>query len=223
MIDRIPSPRQDEVSTPPGRPLVLAAVLALILGIYVRTFLVQAFQVPSRSMEPGLLVGDHILVNKFIYGDSRASGRPWLPWLPRRDLQRGDVVVLVSPRQEQFLIKRCIGLPGDTLEASQGSLVVNRRRVDEGYLKRRGPTRAMSPRTIPLDRYFFLGDHRTASVDSREWGALSDDHVVGQGFLIYWSKEGSDDREPDTLDPYSRDRFSWLQRVRWERFMKPIR
>ena len=205
------------------RILWLTCLLASLCGIYVRTFLVQAFQVPSDSMQPTLLVGDRILVNKFIFSDLRAGSEWTPPWLPSRLPRRGDVVVAVSPRRHQYLVKRAIGLPGEQLEMSQGQLFVDRAQVEETYLHTAHPDDgSIEATSIPLDRYFLLGDHRSGSVDSRVWGALPARHLVGQAFVIYWSDAAFDVADPDRLIS-TRDRLSWLQRYRWERLMRPVR
>ncbi len=205
------------------RTLWLAVLLASLCGLFVRTFLVQAFRVPSESMHPALLVGDRILVNKFVFGGRRAGfSGSGLPWLPSRAPRRGDVVVLVSPQYRRYLVKRVIGLPYDQVDLEAGRLSINRTSVEEGYVQ--------SPfllddgslsLSVPAGRYFFLGDHRSQSLDSRSWGTLPARHLVGQAFVVYWS-DTSDGAEPDRLKD-TRGLFSWLRRCRWERFMKPVR
>lgn len=174
-------------------------------------------------MEPSLLVGDHVLINKFIYGSRRAGEHRSFPWLPARGPDYGDVVVLAGPRHHQHLIKRCVGLPGDTLAAPQDTLYVNRRRAVETYLQAPGSTTGLHTTSVPLDRYFFLGDHRTESRDSRSWGALTANHLVGQAFLVYWSEIPDDIEQPDKLTHHSQRRLFWLQRFRWNRIMKRVR
>lgn len=140
--------------------------MAAMLGLFVRTFLVQVFAVPSPSMEPTLLVGDQVLVNKFLFAaDRERDGSKPPPWLPMRSVQRGDVVVFKGPDARFEFVKRCVALPGETiaLETTDSEI------------------------TIPLDHYFYLGDHRDLSRDSRHWGSISRRHLTGEAWLIIWS------------------------------------
>ncbi len=181
-----------------------ALLIAVIFATFARTYVVQAFKIPTGSMEQNLLVGDHILVNKFVYGP-RAT---WLEeaLLPRRDVRRGDVVVFKYPEEpDRDFIKRCVGLGGDTIEIVDKILHVNGEPVEDGGYTYHGDSRTypdsvflhedyrfrdnFGPYTIPEGHLFFLGDNRDNSNDSRFWGPVPASYVKGRAFLIYWSFE----------------------------------
>lgn len=223
-----------------ARELLIASVVAALLAIFARTFLVQAFRIPSDSMAPGLLAGDHILVNKFIYRGRQTGGFSLYTLLPMRSVRRGDVVVFRSPREpRQNLIKRCLGLPGETLALDGDLLRVGGRSLDEsGYVHRGGqpdrsrPAESFGPAVIPDHRFFFLGDHRSGSQDSRSWGPVSGQSFTGRPVVIYWSvrpggliaeSRGLWDSHGlwDKID--SQSSVEWLERCRWRRIFKPIR
>jgi signal peptidase I len=222
-----PPPAEDPLPTaaPPGaapspaavsalrRPLLLeyleALLIAVVFATFARTFVVQAFKIPSASMEKDLLVGDHILVNKFIYGPTRWPLERWL--LPVRPPRRGDVVVFKFPQDPtRDFIKRCVGLPGDVVELVDKGLSINGEPVKEGgytyftdtnvYRSRlvEEPYRLrdnFGPYRVPRDHYFFLGDNRDNSNDSRYWGPAPASYVKGRAFLIYWSVATPEDEE----------------------------
>jgi signal peptidase I len=177
--------------------LLVAAVLALII----RTFIVQAFKIPSGSMEDTLLIGDHLLVNKFIYGLQipGVDGR----FLSIREPQRGDIVVFEFPedRGQPFwkrrdFIKRIVGLPGDTVEIRSKQLLVNGEPflVPEAVFKDGNLTQGMRdnmpPAKVPAQHYFMLGDNRDRSYDGRFWGFVSNAEIKGLAFIKYWSWDG---------------------------------
>ena len=199
------------------RELLLGTVLATLLAIFCRTFLIQGFKVPSRSMEPGLQPGDHVLINKLIYG----HGPHRLPFLPYRDVRRGDVVVFKSPTGNN-LVKRCIGLPGDRLEIDRKRSRV--RRQEPG-----GPISEPEPSGTPPihlqvteNHYYFLGDSSEFSVDSRDFGLVSKKALIGRGFLIYWSIESEVPEIWDTMPSSRRSLGDWFSDWRWRRIGKPI-
>lgn len=192
------------------RPVLLVLVepvlVAALLALFVRTFLFQAFTIPSGSMEHNLQIGDRILVNKFIYHPPpAAAGAGWLEaLLPVRPLARGDVVVFRYPLEpERDFIKRCVGLPGDTIEIERRRLSINGQEIDEsGYTffsdDRIYPRSVVlpsvlrtrdnyGPYTVPEGQYFCLGDNRNHSHDSRSWGPVPAANVIGRGWLVYWS------------------------------------
>lgn len=184
--------------------------IALLIALFVRTFVVQAFKIPSSSMVPTLLVGDHILVNKFIYGIR-------IPLIGKKMLtfaspERGDVIVFIYPRdRSKDFIKRVIGLPGEKVEIIGRNIYINDRLIDDpwGYYPADvGSWHAASrehfgPKTIPQGMLFVLGDNRHNSQDSRYWGFVPLEDVLGEAFIIYWS-----------WDWESR---SVIQKVRWDR------
>jgi len=172
-----------------------AAAIAVMLALFIRTFVVQAFKIPSGSMEPTLLVGDHILVNKFIYGIK-------LPWIrktliPIKDPARDDVIVFIYPvdRSKDF-IKRVIGLPGDRIEIRGRQIFINGSLYNDrhGYYSGPDPGSGMTyararfgPVKVPKDHLFVMGDNRNHSYDSRFWGFVPMGFVKGKAFIIYWS------------------------------------
>jgi len=172
-----------------------AFVVAVILAIVIRAFFVQAFKIPSSSMEPTLLIGDHILVSKFIYGVR-------IPFTDRRwpavvSPRRGDVIVFVYPedRTKDF-IKRVVAVGGDTVEVRDKKLLVNGDEVDEPYAHHfdtrmqplgSGPRDHMPLETVPKGNLFVMGDNRDGSHDSRFWGFVAVEDVKGEAFMIYYS------------------------------------
>lgn len=172
-----------------------AAVIAVILALFIRTFVVQAFKIPSGSMEPTLLVGDHILVNKFIYGIKMPFTHKTL--IPISRPERGDVIVFIYPVDEtKDFIKRVIGLPGDTVEIRGQKTYINGEVYEDEhgfYSNKRkaglqsGVKSQFGPVTVPENRLFVMGDNRDHSYDSRFWGYVPMDWVKGKAFIIYWS------------------------------------
>jgi signal peptidase I len=174
-------------------------VVAVILALFVRTFGFQAFKIPTGSMEPNLLVGDHLLVNKFIFGPTASRLERTL--LPMRQVQRGEVLVFKFPEEpERDFIKRVIGLPGETLEYKDQRVFINGMPLIEPYahyqLPATGAGNSSDPRvgygpvTIPDGHYFMMGDNRDDSQDSRYWGFLPASYVKGRALFIYWSFGG---------------------------------
>lgn len=179
-----------------AREWLEALAVAVLLALVIRTFVIQAFKIPSGSMIPTLLVGDHILVSKFIYGVRIPVLDTWVigPWVPKRQ----DVIVFKYPHDEsRDFIKRVIGLPGDVVEVRGRQAYVNGEPLDEEvYLPQPGPARLGSSRspgdffgpvTVPEGKLFMLGDNRDHSQDSRFWGFLDIHKVQGEAFIIYWS------------------------------------
>ena len=172
-----------------------AAVVAIILALFIRTFVVQAFKIPSGSMEPTLVVGDHILVNKFIYGIKIPFIRKNL--IPISQPEREDVIVFIYPRDKsKDYIKRVIGLPGDQIEIIEKKIHINGTPYEDrhGYYSGQGdgsvhPTgkNHFGPVTVPKNHLFVMGDNRDHSYDSRFWGFVPLQSVKGEAFIIYWS------------------------------------
>ena len=173
-------------------------VVAVILALFIRTFVVQAFKIPTGSMEPNLLVGDHLLANKFVFAPTATGLERAL--LPMRAIVRGDVVVFKFPEDpERDFIKRIIGLPGESIEVRGTQVLVNgtamaqpfahfllphdpNAPVNDGDLRER-----YGPVTVPAGHYFAMGDNRDNSQDSRYWGFLPSHYVKGRALMIYWS------------------------------------
>lgn len=172
-----------------------AAVIAVILALLIRTFVVQAFKIPSGSMEPTLLVGDHILVNKFIYGVKIPFIRNTI--IPINKPQRDDVIVFIYPHDtSKDYIKRVIGLPGDRIEIFDRKININGTLYDDKHgvysEVRNGASPNMAknryrPVIVPENHLFVMGDNRDHSSDSRVWGFVPLKSVKGKAFIIYWS------------------------------------
>lgn len=174
-----------------------AIFIAVIIALFIRTFVVQAFKIPSGSMKPTLQIGDHILVNKFIYGVKI----PYLNMLllPVKKPQRGDIVVFKYPLDpKKDFIKRVIGLPGDVVEIRDKTIYVNGQRLNHDAGVFRDPhiipgTRDnLGPISVPKDALFVMGDNRDESYDSRFWGFVPVRDVNGKAFIIYWSWDSED-------------------------------
>jgi signal peptidase I len=204
-------------------------VVAVILALFVRTYAVQAFKIPTGSMEPNLLVGDHLLVNKFIFAPTATPLERTL--LPMRQIERGDVIVFKFPEEpERDFIKRVIGLPGDTIEVRSRQVFINGSKLEEPYAHYLFPVgddenggldvRAKyGPVTVPEDHYFMMGDNRDNSQDSRYWGFLPAHYVKGRALMIYWSFETPDGMARDNpLAPIT----GLFTGTRWSRLLHQI-
>jgi len=177
-----------------------AIFIAVIIALFIRTFVVQAFKIPSGSMKPTLQIGDHILVNKFIYGVKIPYLNTVL--LPAKKPQRGDIVVFKYPLDpKKDFIKRVIGLPGDAVEIREKVIYINGQRLNHdvgvfsdprtiaGNIR---PRDNMGPITVPKGALFVMGDNRDESFDSRFWGFVPLRDVNGKAFIIYWSWDSED-------------------------------
>ena len=173
-------------------------VIAVILALFVRTWVFQAFKIPTGSMEPNLLIGDHLIVNKMIFAPTVTGLERAI--LPARPIRRGDVIVFKYPKDpERDFIKRVIGLPGDKLELRRKQVYVNGQPLDESYAHFIEPPSTSGPRhvddvreeygpvTVPTGQYFMMGDNRDNSEDSRYWGFMPLSYVKGQALFIYFS------------------------------------
>ncbi len=179
-------------------------LIALIIALFVRTFIVQAFRIPSGSMIPTLLVGDHILVNKFIYHF--------------KDPRHGDVVVFKFPLDKsKDYIKRIIGIPGDKIEVRDKVVYRNGKALDEPYAIHEDkhilpaafqPRDNFGPIVVPPKSYFMMGDNRDSSYDSRFWGFVKRKDLIGKAFIIYFS-----------WNPHGKNPLKW---VRWSRIGKTV-
>ena len=186
-------------------------LVAVVLALFVRTFAFQAFKIPTGSMKPNLLVGDHLIVNKFIFAPTRFAFERAL--LPMRPIERGDIVVFKFPEEpERDFIKRVIGLPGDTLELRNQTVSINGRALTERYAHYLFPPaaegqmngdlrRKYGPVTVPDGHYFMMGDNRDDSQDSRFWGFLPQSYVKGRALFIYWSFDTPEDGSPGGFAP----------------------
>jgi signal peptidase I len=191
-------------------------IIAILIALFIRAFVVQAFKIPSSSMEPTLLVGDHILVNKFLYGVR----------IPYTDIKffdwnkpkRGDVVVFIFPldRSKDF-IKRVIGTEGDRVDIVRNKVMINDKEMEDPwgvYMEKpdwarfAGSGAKFEHTVVPKDHIFVLGDNRDNSQDSRYWGFVNLKDVKGKAFIIYFSWNGNSD--------------DLLGKIRWSRFGKLI-
>ncbi len=172
-----------------------AILVAIVIALFIRTFVVQAFKIPSGSMKQTLQIGDHILVNKFIYGIKIPYWRKTI--VPVKDPQKGDVIVFKFPEDpEKDFIKRVVGVGGDVIESRNKKLYVNHKPVNHDfgvhtdsyiYPKNVRKRDNFGPITVPENSLFVMGDNRDESYDSRFWGFVDLKAVSGKAFIIYWS------------------------------------
>jgi signal peptidase I len=263
-----------EVDTPTLEPVVVAGrvhraasksvfaeyaeslLVTVLLALFGTTFIVQAFKIPSQSMEPTLLVGDHLLVNKFIF---EGRGAWYENLLPYRPIRRGDIIVFKFPFDDHpHYVKRVIGLPGDRVRIINQKVFINGERILESYVvhdpvsadpygdnfppfDRNFIESGVRPEwaarlmdyvdhrdiIVPPHRYFVMGDNRDRSWDSRYWGFVDRDAVMGRPVLIYWSVDAtSDDYTNRGLSGTLRGVWDTLlhlpSRTRWKRMMHEV-
>jgi signal peptidase I len=226
----------------------------VVIAIFVVTFIIQAFQIPSESMESTLLIGDYLLVDKLCYGGGRFLDRV----LPYRNVHRGDIVVFHYPvHPSEHFVKRVVGVPGDRLRLINREVYVNGTRLQEPYVQHLSSNHDMFrdefPRLdisapgmegawwlqmkklvedgqliIPEGDYFVLGDNRDDSDDSRYWGFVPRENIVGRPLLIYWSVKSVDDDLPVSLTPGDKlYHFAYavshlFQVTRWDRTFRVV-
>jgi len=235
----------------------LAAVL--VTGLFIITFVVQAFEIPSSSMENTLLIGDHVFVNRVQF----APKTSWVgPLFPYRDPQRGEIVVFLHPDPQYagtYVVKRIIGVPGDKIHLRNGVVYRNGVALDEPYIlhdrdnasdfyRNNFPAVAGSEGeglsvnwlvdlsthiqgedlVVPPDSYFAMGDHRGVSLDSRYWGFIPKENVIGRPMFIYWSFETPDDqyRKTDWSDRalfLGKVIIHFFDETRWKRTLKVVK
>jgi signal peptidase I len=209
-----------------------AIVIALIFLNFVRIFTFQSFKIPTGSMIDNLLIGDHLFVNKFIFG---VPG-PLQALTPLRDVERGDIVVFRFPEDPAVdYVKRVIALPGETVTIRDKVVHVNGKALDESYVSFRDPTVIPSspglpepfrsrdqfgPFTVPPGEYFMMGDNRDDSYDSRYWGTVPRPLIKGRPFLVYWSfqSDPSDPTRPPSILATMVDVVTnFYSKTRWDR------
>jgi len=226
----------------------------IVIAVFVVTFVVQAFQIPSESMENTLLIGDYLLVDKLHYGNNRLGGTI----LPYRAVKRGDIIVFHYPvHPVEHFVKRVVGLPGDRIRLINRRLYVNGLAANEPYVHYFRPHDAFRdefPRLdvsfvsalngawllqmkklvednqliIPAGNYFVMGDNRDDSLDSRYWGFVPQENIVGQPLLIYWSMRSPDPGDGlltagDKLERFLYAMSHIMQITRWERTLRLVR
>lgn len=210
------------------RQWLMIAPVALLLFLGLRTFVVEAFRIPSSSMERTLLVGDFLLVNKWVHGAEVPFTGRRLP--AARPLRHNDVVVFDWPVDpDKAFVKRLVGLPGDTLAMQGGILIRNGQPMQESYVHRGQSTgsafdsgmptgadgaarESWGPLVVPAQHFFVLGDNRRNSLDSRYWGFVPDSLLRGAPWIVYYSFS------PDSTQP-----AAWLTRIRWGRIGAAVR
>ena len=227
--------------------------ITVILALFGTTFIVQAFKIPTPSMANNLLVGDHLLVNKFAFG---APGSFADPVLPLEEIRRGDIIVFKFPRDlSKHFVKRVIGLPGDHVRVAEDTVYVNGKALMEPYKNMIAnssredfppppgavsryqyegvenwfePFREHNEVVVPADHVFAMGDNRDNSLDSRYWGFVSKGLIVGKPVVIYWSYDTDSDAYRQTE---VRDRVSqmfdlvknFFSKTRWSRTFRIIK
>ncbi len=211
-----------------------ALLIAVIFVNFARIFVFQAFKIPTGSMEDNLKIGDHIIVNKFIYGPAT---EPWKNLVPLRDIRRGDIIVFRYPLQpDTDFVKRVIGMPGDTIEVRDKKVRINGRQIEEPYVIHEDeqvfPNQAslpepyrsrdqFGPYTVQPDQYFAMGDNRDRSSDSRYWGTVPRSMIKGRAFMVYWSFASvpppPDSPPIERLKELAGVVIHFFTRTRWER------
>jgi len=201
-----------------------------VFVFFVMTFVVQAFQIPTGSMEPTLLIGDFLLVNKLVYSNPKFSLEKTI--LPRRDLRRQDIVVFKYPKElTKDFVKRIIALEGEKVEIRDKQVYINDEPIPEPYKFHKPEFFGLTaedfgPVQVPEGYYFAMGDNRDNSKDSRAWGFVPKDYIKGRAFLIYWSFEGPQNvggPVGDKLKGLVNVVVNFIPNTRWKRFFKIIR
>ena len=195
-------------TAPPKKPLWReygeALLVALLLALVIRTFVVQAFKIPSESMLQTLLVGDHLLASKFSYGVKVPFTNYYV--YKGSDPQRGEIIIFEYPNDPSVdYIKRIVGVPGDIIEVRNKQLFRNGEAVKESYIRFTQPDRIepvrdnFGPVTVPEGKYFVMGDNRDNSLDSRFWGFVDRSAIRAKAWRIYWSWGGLDNMRWDRM------------------------
>lgn len=234
----------------------LAAVL--VTGLFIITFIVQAFEIPSSSMENTLLIGDHVFVNR----EQFSPATRWIgPLVPYREIRHGDIVVFLSPAEPGlYVVKRIIGTPGDRIHLRDGAVYRNNEKLDEPYLIHQGAGESYNPYrdnfpaippsdynnvvpewqltmrqyiqgddlVVPANHYFAMGDNRNVSYDSRYWGFIPRENVIGRPMFIYWSFETPPNEYLETglgqrLGILFHKVIHFFDETRWQRTLRIVR
>lgn len=193
-MDQIPERKKSIV-----REYAESIIIAILLALLIRAFVVQAFKIPSGSMKPTLLVGDHILVNKFLYGIKLRIPFTALNYtlIPIGSPKRNDMIVFIYPVDpNKDFIKRVIALPGDTVQIKNKKVFINHLPMEDPFgthsdqmiiPETEQPRDNTGPVIVPPNKFFVMGDNRDESYDSRYWGFVDQKDIIGKAFIIYWS------------------------------------
>lgn len=230
----------------------------LVTGLFIITFIVQAFEIPSSSMENTLLIGDHVFVNR----EQFSPATRWIgPLVPYREIRHGDIVVFLSPAEPGlYVVKRIIGTPGDRIHLRDGAVYRNNEKLDEPYLIHQGAGESYNPYrdnfpaippsdynnvvpewqltmrqyiqgddlVVPANHYFAMGDNRNVSYDSRYWGFIPRENVIGRPMFIYWSFETPPNEYLETglgqrLGILFHKVIHFFDETRWRRTLRIVR
>jgi signal peptidase I len=229
----------------------------LVTGLFIITFVIQAFEIPSSSMENTLLIGDHVFVNRVQFSPATR----WIgPLLPYREPRRGDIVVFLSPAEpDLYVVKRIVGIPGDRIHLRDGAVYRNGEKLNESYVLNTGadsynPYRDNFPAVpppeysnvtdfwkltmpqhidngelvVPAASYFAMGDHRDVSYDSRYWGFIPKENIIGRPMFIYWSFETPENQYQQKeisqrLFFLAHVVIHFFDETRWRRSLKVVR
>jgi signal peptidase I len=227
----------------------------LVTGLFIITFILQAFEIPSSSMENTLLIGDHVFVNR----EQFSPPTHWAKFVPYRDIHRGDIVVFLSPAEPGlYVVKRIVGIPGDRIHLRDAVVYRNGEKLDEPYVIHSQPEPiayrdnfpAVPPSEInnvtvdwqltmkqyiqgddlvvPPGHYFGMGDNRDVSYDSRYWGFIPQENVIGRPMFIYWSFETPADEYKETavsdrIESVAHKVIHFFDETRWRRTLKVVR
>ena len=251
-----PAPAKPMAKRSPSAEYAESFLVTILLALFGTTFIVQAFKIPSQSMEPTLLIGDHLLVNKFIFGGRAAWYEKLLPY---RAIRRGDIIVFKFPFDDHpHYVKRVIGLPGDRVRIINQRVYVNGEPHSEPYvihdaafedpfgddfpptgryfaeigLRPEWAEKILSyvhhgELVVPADRYFVMGDNRDRSWDSRYWGFVDRDAIMGRPVMIYWSVDAMPEDYPNrgiaaALRAIGQNLLHLPSRTRWRRMMHEV-
>jgi len=205
-------------------------VITAVIALFATTFVVQAFKIPTGSMESNLLIGDHLLVNKFVYGITPPGFLSKI--LPYKAPKHGDVIVFKYPlNPEVAYVKRLIGMPGDKVEMIGHTIYINEKPIKETYTQYIDPGsiyERFGPYYVPEGQYFAMGDNRDNSQDSRFWGPVPRGHIIGKALAIYWSYETPRDEYlqtsvTDRLKQFTDVFLNFFTKTRSRRTLKIIR
>lgn len=227
--------REESEKKSTAREYYEALLIAVIFVNFARIFVFQAFKIPTGSMEDNLKIGDHIIVNKFIYGPD--GDGPLSSLVPIREVRRGDIIVFRYPADpETDFVKRVVGMPGDVLEIRDKKVLIDGKPIDEPYVLHEDPQiypdqpalpepyrsrDQFGPYKVPPDSYFAMGDNRDRSSDSRYWGPVARSLIKGRAFMVYWSFAG--EPPPPGSPPIERLKellgvvIHFFDRTRWSR------